>query len=207
MQALLRSYRQLYTLKRVPSFVPYFVWTSSIMRLTIWASAQPSSPEVQQPPEPTSSTRAATTAMDMDVINAINQGIANLAEMGTCRFAEQGLGSLRYLTRRWNIDVDIEHDAGGIGDTPKGQAEGGGVDFFAPSNYWHRSFTYLWNKTASSTATGAKSNTGSGAARVDNLLFWPLPMQGRLAALGAWGMAEGVEFALLYGEWQIEVGL
>ncbi|KAK8109418.1 Fungal specific transcription factor [Apiospora kogelbergensis] len=38
-QGLLRSYSQLYTLRRTPSFVPYFVLTSSIMHLAIGASS------------------------------------------------------------------------------------------------------------------------------------------------------------------------
>ncbi|KAI1160843.1 fungal-specific transcription factor domain-containing protein [Nemania serpens] len=37
-QGLLRSYSQLYTLHRTPSFVPYFLLTSSIMHLAIGAS-------------------------------------------------------------------------------------------------------------------------------------------------------------------------
>ncbi len=41
-QGLLRSYSQLYTLRRTPSFVPYFVLTSSIMHLAIGASASSS---------------------------------------------------------------------------------------------------------------------------------------------------------------------
>src|SRR5688572_28872677 len=35
---LLRSYSQLYTLRRTPSFVPYFVLTSAIMHLAIGAT-------------------------------------------------------------------------------------------------------------------------------------------------------------------------
>ncbi|GJC97042.1 nitrate assimilation regulatory protein nira [Colletotrichum higginsianum] len=40
-QGLLRSYSQLYTLRRTPSFVPYFVLTSSIMHLAIGAACAP----------------------------------------------------------------------------------------------------------------------------------------------------------------------
>ncbi|EXM13689.1 hypothetical protein FOTG_17868 [Fusarium oxysporum f. sp. vasinfectum 25433] len=38
-QGLLKSYSQLYTLKRAPSFMPYFALTSTIMDLTIMAAA------------------------------------------------------------------------------------------------------------------------------------------------------------------------
>jgi len=38
-QALLASYAQLYTLKRTPSFVPYFVLTSTTMKLAVGAVA------------------------------------------------------------------------------------------------------------------------------------------------------------------------
>lgn len=136
-QGLLRSYSQLYTLHRTPSFVPYFLLTSSIMHLAIGASeieslspaaqsnastVRPdddhtssddpvSSPAAGGSAEPTSSpSSSATTRLSLKVTTAIKQGIADLAEMAPCHhFAEQALNILRFLARRWNIEVDIPY--------------------------------------------------------------------------------------------------
>ncbi len=136
-QGLLRSYSQLYTLRRTPSFVPYFLLTSSIMHLAVGASvsespsptthsttstARPShhhassghavsSPLTSGGEEPTSSPLGSTTAkLSPKVAAAIKQGIADLAEMAPCHhFAEQALNILRFLARKWNLDVDVLH--------------------------------------------------------------------------------------------------
>ncbi|KAL7621702.1 hypothetical protein AAE478_009029 [Parahypoxylon ruwenzoriense] len=135
-QGLLRSYSQLYTLRRTPSFVPYFVLTSCIMHLAVGAEAsrgQPSSPAtVSNPstvkfedivphhghsplpssnwdgPEPTSPSSTNTAKLSPRVTEALNQGIAHLTEMTPCHhFAHQALNILQYLAKKWNIEVDI----------------------------------------------------------------------------------------------------
>lgn len=168
-QGLLRSYAQLYTLKRTPSFVPYFVLTSTIMHLatgsyekggppTISPATESSSSTVKlqqegssrgkrrrgghtagamssssggsiankptSPPEPTSTTNSAGTTITFPrqtssvttnrarlpprAAEALGQGIADLAEMAPCHhFAEQALSILRYLAKKWNVDVEI----------------------------------------------------------------------------------------------------
>ncbi|KAH8648570.1 fungal-specific transcription factor domain-containing protein [Xylariales sp. PMI_506] len=132
-QGLLRSYSQLYTLRRTPSFVPYFVLTSAIMHLAVGALKTPgqdTSPSTvtghksetegdlsQSHPRPsTSSTNAdppspsstSTAKLNPRVTEAINQGIADLTEMAPCHhFAEQALHILRYLAKKWNIEVNI----------------------------------------------------------------------------------------------------
>ncbi|KAK5626664.1 hypothetical protein RRF57_002379 [Xylaria bambusicola] len=138
-QGLLRSYSQLYTLRRTPSFVPYFLLTASIMHLAIGAvapetpsptthsttsTARPShrqsgrghsssSPLTSVGEEPTSSPLSSGTAkLNPKVSAAIKQGIADLAEMAPCHhFAEQALNILRFLAKKWNMDVDVPHQS------------------------------------------------------------------------------------------------
>ncbi|RYP63216.1 hypothetical protein DL769_007023 [Monosporascus sp. CRB-8-3] len=134
-QGLLRSYAQLYTLKRTPSFVPYFVLTSTIMHLasgearrsgsTTSPAAESSSSTVKleggrarhgaaetssgaNEPETTSPSSTTSSKLNPRVAEALNQGIADLAEMAPCHhFAKQALSILRYLARKWNVVVDI----------------------------------------------------------------------------------------------------
>ena len=143
-QGLLRSYAQLYTLKRTPSFVPYFVLTSTIMHLasgpskggggsitspaaqsststvkhdSTTAGSQrghggmppppPSAPAADEP-EMTSPSSTTTAKLHPRAAEALAQGIADLAEMAPCHhFAEQALSILRYLAKKWNVEVDI----------------------------------------------------------------------------------------------------
>lgn len=105
-QGLLHSYAQLYTLRRTPSFVPYFVLTSSIMHLAIAASAPPTQSD-QEGPAPILKDPSEAD-LGEKVARSINQGIEDLAEMAPCHhFAEQALNILRYLAKKWNIKVDI----------------------------------------------------------------------------------------------------
>ncbi|CAI4214215.1 unnamed protein product [Parascedosporium putredinis] len=120
-QNLLRSYSQLYTLRRTPSFVPYFVLTSAIMHMAIAASppSAPSSahgasgpqPGSQGPSSPDSSglgAAAPSSRSDPRVLQSIRQGISDLTEMAPCHhFAQQALNILCYLAKKWNLDVDM----------------------------------------------------------------------------------------------------
>jgi hypothetical protein len=100
-QGLSRSYSKLYTLRRTPSFVPYFILTSAIMHLTIGAeslapSRGPSDPNTSSP-------------MNPSLAQAISRGIADLTEMAPCHhFAEQALNILLYLAKRWHLDIRVK---------------------------------------------------------------------------------------------------
>ena len=77
--ALVKSYNQLYSLRRTPSFVPYFVLTSSITHLVTLGNSN-SNPD------------------------KIRQGLADLEELTDCHaFAVRALEILRYLVRHWEI--------------------------------------------------------------------------------------------------------
>ena len=106
---LLASYSQLYTLRFTPTFVPYFVLTGTIMQLAVGAT------RVDGTTMTTDRMRQAATT-DPQVYKALCQGIADLTEMVPCHhFAEQALNILRYLNKKWEIDIkpggDVETEA------------------------------------------------------------------------------------------------
>lgn len=162
-QGLLHSYSQLYTLRRTPSFVPYFVLTSSIMHLAIGAeiskgqsisptelsnasTAKPEDAETghdQRPlsssnrddPEPTSPPSAIAAKLSPRVAEAINQGISHLSEMAPCHhFAHQALNILQFLAKKWGIEVDIPRGLAPADDVEKSVRPGtSSLNFFAPN--------------------------------------------------------------------------
>lgn len=236
-QGLLRSYSQLYTLHRTPSFVPYFLLTSSIMHLAIGASeietASPaaqsststvrpdhhragsdhpvSSPMAGGSAEPTSSpSGSATTRLSLKVTAAIKQGIADLAEMAPCHhFAEQALNILRFLARKWNIEVDIPYQGAQEEVDRLLRSSTNSLNFFIP-NVSSEDFMPNWPERKRQRHASGAPPTHRGIERVqevvvedyvnpdrqtqpppvlghaaatsnmaENPLFWPFPMQGR----------------------------
>lgn len=182
-QGLLRSHSQLYTLRRTPSFVPYFVLTSSIMHLAIGASAQSSQKEdVMEPSD------EAKESLSSHVAQSIKQGVEDLKEMTPCHhFAEQALNILRYLAQKWNIDVDM----GNMGISAEEYANRvkpftSSLNFFAP-NVSEDDYICAWGSGPSSNvAIGGEQRQASSDMQVaetadamENPLFWPFPMQGR----------------------------
>jgi len=172
-QGLLRSYSQLYTLRRTPSFVPYFVLTSAIMHLAIGSVSNPDGPSTAKNVE-------AAAKMDPHVSESLKQGISDLAEMAPCHhFAEQALNILRYLAKKWNIDVDID-----VGNTPADEYDRlvkpytSSLNFFAP-NIPEGDFTCDWGAGKSTDAQADGSAAQKSGDAMDNPLFWPFPMQGR----------------------------
>src|SRR3569833_42774 len=210
-QGLLRSYSQLYTLRRTPSFVPYFVLTSSIMHLAIGASSSglPSDAaktEVQSPTPGPAEKPADGSKLNPRVAESINRGIADLTEMAPCHhFAEQALNILRYLAKKWNIDVEIASKAQAGGqdyDVGRGvRPLTSSLNFFAP-NLMEEDFNCSWGGLlASATASTGPTTTGNvaiakAASSMENPLFWPFPMQGR-PMLPSGKLLEEAGFAVL----------
>ncbi|KAL2134576.1 hypothetical protein VTI74DRAFT_11398 [Chaetomium olivicolor] len=190
---LLRSYSQLYTLRRTPSFVPYFVLTSSIMHLAIAAtSTGTSSLQSGDAAHGGRSPPRIPAKLDPHVTEALARGIADLTEMAPCHhFAEQALNILKFLAKKWNIDVEIKttgQDGSKLVELPDhNQATRpmtNSLNFFSP-NFLESDFNCTWGGGTAS-GTGADTRVGtrpSGAAQIadtlENPLFWPFPMQGR----------------------------
>jgi hypothetical protein len=121
--------------------------------------------------------------MDSRVSEALKQGISDLAEMATChRFADQALNILRYLAKKWHIDVGVDD-----GETPL-------VDYDKlVKTYTHSLNVFVPNVTDMDYDCNWGSGDRGGAPRnrnadkvaqetgdqMDNPLFWPFPMQGR----------------------------
>ncbi|EAA29913.3 hypothetical protein GE21DRAFT_1546 [Neurospora crassa] len=188
---LVRSYSQLYTLRRTPSFVPYFVLTSSIMHLAIGATSSAT-------PDPAGGIGQAEPndhghpRFDPRVGEAISRGIADLTEMAPCHhFAEQALNILKYLAKKWNIDVDIKTIGGEDGQQrvrvdryQTTRPVTNSLNFFVPE-VTEEDFNCKWGEGVESghgSATRVEIQPGDvkhTASATENPLFWPFPMQGR----------------------------
>lgn len=174
-QGLLTSYSQLYTLKRTPSFVPYFVLTSTIMHLAIGATG------VDDGDAGTNEEKMKKAAkVDPKVTDALNQGIADLTEMAPCHhFAEQALNILRFLAKKWNIEVNVDGDK-----TPPDDPDNlvrpytSSLNFFAP-NVRESDFMCGFSPGPEIVETLQTPSTKKAAETAENPLFWPFPMQGR----------------------------
>lgn len=81
---LVKSYSDLYTLKRTPSFVPYFVLDSSITHVVSVGNAH-SGPEL------------------------LHSAVADLRQMSSCHgFAVRALNIIRFLVAHWNIQYEMQ---------------------------------------------------------------------------------------------------
>ncbi|CAJ2503423.1 Uu.00g108170.m01.CDS01 [Anthostomella pinea] len=205
-QGLLRSYSSLYTLRRTPSFVPYFVLTSAIMHLAI-AACDPqegadspaatsnqsttkaedaeaaqghhdSSPNLTGAPDLPSPSDTGSGKHSPKVAQALKQGISDLTEMAPCHhFADQALNIMRYLAKKWEIEVDIpQDDANMQGEAVDDQVRPAtnSLNFFAP-NVGEQDFRCGWSTKRADGPHNLKQQLGDR----DNPLFWPFPMQGR----------------------------
>ena len=82
--AIVKSYSGLYTLRSTPSFVPYFVLIATIIHLVAIKDDH----------------------SNFDARSRLLQGISDLEEMARCHgFAVRAVIALRFLARRWDIDV------------------------------------------------------------------------------------------------------
>ncbi|KAM0298048.1 hypothetical protein ACHAPM_008744 [Fusarium culmorum] len=172
-QGLLRSYSSLYTLRRTPSFVPYFVLTSAIMHLAIGAISVNS--------EATEADMKKAVKVDPRAAEAITQGISDLTEMAPChQFAEQALNILRYLAVKWNIDVENNVDKLTAEEYDRlVLPQTGSLNFFSP-NMRHGDITCQWGTENFMPGTPKQSPSVQKVGdNLENPLFWPFPMQGR----------------------------
>lgn len=119
--------------------------------------------------------------LDPRVSESLSQGIADLAEMAPCHhFAEQALNILRYLAKKWNIDVDIKNE-----EVPATEdfdnivkPYTNSLNFFAP-NVREQDFICDWGSMRGPTEPDDRMVAKKSGDNMDNPLFWPFPMQGR----------------------------
>ncbi|KAI8722620.1 Zn(2)-C6 fungal-type domain-containing protein [Fusarium sp. LHS14.1] len=175
-QGLLRSYSSLYTLRRTPSFVPYFVLTSAIMHLAVGATTVKSDDEDDDMERDME--RAAK--IDPHVVESITQGIADLTEMAPCHhFAEQALNILRYLAQKWDIEVGISGDKLTAEEYDRlVKPHTGSLNFFAPS-VREGDIMCQWGTGQFLAGGDDATNVKKTGDSMENPLFWPFPMQGR----------------------------
>ncbi|KAF4119954.1 Fungal specific transcription factor domain [Geosmithia morbida] len=178
-QGLLRSYSQLYTLRRTPSFVPYFVLTSAIMHLAIGAVSDPDT----VPGSSTTEKMESAAKMDPKVSASLRQGISDLTEMAPChQFAEQALNILRYIAKKWNIDVKIYESDPPTDYDRLVKPYTSSLNFFAP-DVREEDFLRDWGNrpppTEDSVGDGTSTSLPKAADNLGNPLCWPFPMQGR----------------------------
>ncbi|TWU71340.1 hypothetical protein ED733_002248 [Metarhizium rileyi] len=175
-QGLLTSYSQLYTLRRTPSFVPYFVLTASIMHLAIGASVAVD----VNPGKVTPADIKKAIKIDPRVSEALKRGIADLTEMAPCHhFAEQALKILRYLAKKWNIEVDFDNSNITPDDYDRlVRPYASSLNFFAP-NVGVDDFICDWGSGNRLVGIEESRQVEKTAESMQNPLFWPFPMQGR----------------------------
>ncbi|KAK3896980.1 hypothetical protein C8A05DRAFT_20166, partial [Staphylotrichum tortipilum] len=106
---------------------------------------------------------------------ALVRGIADLTEMAPCHhFAEQALNILKFLAKKWDIDVGF--DDADLEELKRAtRPVAASLNFFAP-NFVEADFTCAWG------GPGVRDGIGPGREMEElerNPLFWPFPMQGR----------------------------
>ena len=176
-QRLLRSYSRLYTLRRMPSFIPYFIFTSSVMRLAV-ITVSVNNSEVDgagsNNPDDSATIVSVVARLNTKVSEAVSQGIMDLVAMAPFHgFAGRALHTLRFLAAKEG------YCAVNIG--------GSSLHLFTPEE----NVTYLWGSGTSLTASGSSTATtqgpttpklalpGQSSLLMGDPLFCPFPMWGR----------------------------
>ena len=144
------------------------------MHLAIGAVSLPSGSS-----SPTPDKIEAAAKLDPRVSESLSQGISDLAEMAPCHhFAEQALNILRYLAKKWNIDVNIA-DQGTPEDSDRhAKPYTSSLNFFAP-NVRSEDFICDWGLGFSMQSSSEGRAAQKAGDSMENPLFWPFPMQGR----------------------------
>lgn len=182
-QKLLNSYSKLYTLQRTPSFVPYFVLTSTLIHLTVAPMQNRSG--------------VGNSGQEAQVAEALSQGIADLEEMSPCHhFANKALDILRYFARQWGSGMDIEGGMTPEDSTDRSQRPTSSTDFFAPSGRMGDPLSASESTIDNSLGSTDGYTALGGTEIAEHPMFWPFPMQGRPTLPGREGL-ERAGFSML----------
>ncbi|KAK0639696.1 fungal-specific transcription factor domain-containing protein [Cercophora newfieldiana] len=187
----MRSYSQLYSLRRTPWFMPYLVLMSSRLYLSVGG--------LYLSPDTSGSLSAglrqalwsARGAEDIsDTLNRVQQGLDNLGEMRPCHGAATiAWNMLRYLNDALEVYVEISRALEG------GQWQGGefdprwvafsekrGLDFFPPSPGENQSEGYVQGSTDGMDRAGQEGRSIDGmlsllqsSDALKSALYWPSP--------------------------------
>lgn len=196
-QGLMRSYSQLYTLRRTPTFMPYFLLTSLTTQLAIGATFISTQKGLEGSSK--ASEQGPLRSIDLHVAQAIKQGVEDLKDMAPCHhFAEQAINVLQYMALKWNIDVDMSNGLTSPEYARMVRPYTTSLNFFAPS-IREEDFIYPWGSSgASSTMTTSGTGPASGAiwqvaqaaGVMENPLFWPFSMQGQPMLSSGWELED-----------------
>lgn len=105
---IIKSYARLYSLRRTPSFVPYFALSAAIVHLDKIVNPY----EHNSAGPPTEGTKS-TAPSDISAFSALDQVVSSLQEMKQCHLlADKALKMLSILTEKWGVGILI--DAGTI---------------------------------------------------------------------------------------------
>lgn len=105
-QGLLRSYSQLYTLQRTPTFMSYLVLASSIMHFAIGEAFIQTHIGLEESLKATK--QESPPGIDPHITKSIKQAVEDLKEMAPCHYsAEQAIKILQCMALKWDIDADI----------------------------------------------------------------------------------------------------
>jgi hypothetical protein len=144
---LIRSYKELYTLRRTPSFVPYIVLTATLAYVADMKHAQ--------------------TGTDMASLTYGSQGINFLLDMCTSHFfAKRSVEIIKFFAKRWGLQVS-ELDA----IPPPSQHSDDGSKDYHPLAF-PQAFTFFRPNTTSE----SEEAPGSGLPTLPTL-FSPFPAQ------------------------------
>lgn len=145
---LIRSYKDLYTLRRTPSFVPYIILTATLAYVADMKHAQ--------------------TESGMASLTYGSQGINLLLDMCTSHFfAKRSVEIIKFFVKQWGLQVP-ELDAI---PPPSEPSDDGGKDYHPLA--FPQAFTFFRPNTTS----GSEAAPDSGL-QVLPMLFSPFPAQG-----------------------------
>ncbi|KAG9231821.1 fungal-specific transcription factor domain-containing protein [Amylocarpus encephaloides] len=149
---LVNSYSKLYTLRRTPSFVPYYVLCASITHAVSFGVSK------------AAITVSEDSQQKKDSKMALQQGVDCLKEMTGCHgFATRAVDILRYLTGHWGLEFSVDEKSENT------------LDYKLAG----RSSTSSMNQFCPNIGSLDMKNPLGPVGENENPLFWTFPLQGR----------------------------
>ena len=175
---LLRCYAQLYTLKRTPTFLPHFVFISSVTLFAIGILTAHQSAD------------SSRMIIDAGIAHDLQLGMDGLAEITPCHhFAKQAVDILRSLAKKWNIYRDIDSQT---------VVDQDAYEKFVEPYSKKMSLFGVGRLAQRLVAGGEKLDSSEENSRpvedapdmLEKLMLWPVPLQESLLSLCETSLAE-----------------